>query len=452
MGIFGGYDVRGVYGKDVNENAASDLGRAFASFLGNKGSVVVGRDPRLSSPSLSRSLLRGLNAGGVDVFDIGLAPTPVVYFAGVRLKADATVSVTASHNPPQYAGFKFCRNDMPLSSEELLRLKKLFEEKKFVCAKTRGAVVEKNISGDYAEYVVKKSAKARLKVVVDTGNGSCGPVAMRIFEKMGCNAIGMFIEPDGTFPNHLADPHDKRTLVQLQERVRKEKADLGIAFDGDGDRVYFVDENGSVITPDAVAVLFAREVLKKNKGATLPFELRCSMVLREEIEKNGGRPLMVAAGRVAVREAMARAKAPFGTESTGHVCFGENRGFDDGLFAAAKFASILFASRKKASALVASVPKYFASVEYRLTVPVERKNSIVAGVKTLLAKNFKLNELDGVRVEADDYWGLLRASNTEPKITLRFEGKTRVKLEDIYSVFSSALKKEGVRLPPLEVD
>ncbi|MFH0922874.1 MAG: phosphomannomutase, partial [Candidatus Micrarchaeota archaeon] len=304
----------------------------------------------------------------------------------------------------------------------------------------------------YADYVAKKVGKTHLKLVVDSGNGSCGPVAMRIFEKMDCNAVGMFVEPDGAFPNHLADPHNKSTLVQLQKRVVSEKADLGIALDGDGDRVYFIDEKGGVILPEVSGVLFVRDVLKTQPGSTIAFELRCSLALREEIEKYGGKPVMTAAGRVAVRETVAKTRSPFGTEITGHVCFGENNGFDDGLFASAKFASLLAKSGKKASALVASVPKYFTSIEYRVVVPAEKKNAIVEGVKTALAKEFEVSELDGVYIASGDYWGLLRASNTEPKLGIRFEGKTKEKLEFAYGVFKKALKQQGVELPALEVE
>ncbi len=451
MGIFGGYDVRGIYGEDIVDGTAYALGRAFADFLKNKGTVVIGRDPRLSSVPLSGQLASGLADGGIDVVDVGLAATPVIYFAGAVLKAGATVCITASHNPPEYAGFKFCVGNRPLSSGELEALERIFELKKFVSAR-KAKITEHDVAADYIDYVAKRFPNAgSLKIVIDSGNGACGPVAVVLFEKMGCKVTGLFTEPDGTFPNHVADPHDKKNVVALQREVVAKHADLGIAFDGDGDRVYFVDEKGAILSGDVTGVLLVREVLRNGKAA-VPFELRCSLVVKEAIEKAGGTPIMVAAGRVAVREGVAAYNAPLGLESSGHICLGENRGFDDGIYAAAKFVKMLAASGKKASALAASVPRYFSSVEYRLKVPAERKAEIVAGVKMDLAKRFSLNELDGVRIETSDYWGLLRASKTEPKISLRFEGKTAGNLDSVYGIFKKALKQQGVELPALEVE
>ncbi|MEM4255439.1 MAG: phosphomannomutase/phosphoglucomutase [Candidatus Norongarragalinales archaeon] len=457
-GIFGGYDVRGVYGENFDEKRALDLGKAFGTFMLKETAagktrnprLACGRDNRLSSPSLFKAFVGGLRSTGCTVFEVGVVPSPVAYFAAFALKTDGAAVITASHNPPQYNGVKMLSGIWPLSSRQLLAVKKIFESKKFA-EKPRlayGKVHGKNVLDEYLRFAASKNSElGGLKIVVDGGNGVVGEVGVRLLRKLGAKVIPLYCEPDGRFPNHLPDPSKPENVRDLQKRVVAENADLGVAFDGDGDRAVFVDERGGVIKSDEANVLFIRDVLPKKKGGSVGFELRCSMVVREEIEKLGGKAVETNAGRIAVRESM-RKGAVFACETTGHVCFADNNGFDDGIFASAKFCEILRKSGKRASQLVATVKRYHATRELR--IPCARKFEAVAQAeKALKARKLRLLTSDGVKYQDEKAWGLVRASLTEPLLSARFEGKTRGDLERVYALFESAMPSFA-KLPPLE--
>ena len=452
-GIFGGYDIRGIYGDNFRESDALALGRAFGTFLQEKTGLndskkrkpraVVGRDNRLSSPSLHSSFVTGLLATGCNVTDVGIVPTPVVYFSSFATKADGAAVITASHNPAQYNGVKMLNGIWPLSSEELLEVKEIFESRRFVekPKAAYGVSSSKSALNDYIAFTSSKLPRCKgLKVVIDGGNGVVGQVGVKLLEKLGAEVIPLHCKPDGRYPNHLPDPSKPENLVDLQKTVLREKAGLGIAYDGDGDRAVFVDETGKVVKSDNANVLFIRNVLKK--GGTVGFELRCSLVVKEEIEKLGGIPVETKAGRIAVRDSM-RDGAVFACETTGHVCFADNNGFDDGIFASAKLAGI--AAGSSVSKLSSTVKSYFATRELR--IPCERAPQVIEkAVSAFKKKNIGVSRLDGLKYSDEGGWGLVRASQTEPLLSARFEGKTKGDLERVYSLFSTAISE----LPPLE--
>jgi len=456
--IFGGYDVRGIYGENLVENDLLVLGKAFGTFVFKQTrrvkpvrvpKIVLVRDNRLSSLSLRNSFAEGVVSAGCNVVDVGVVPSPVVYFASFALKADGAAVITASHNPPQYNGVKMLSGIWPLSSMELLEVEKLFLRKKF-SEKPRfaqGRVFQKNVVADYLKFTESKIRRLDgLKVVIDGGNGVVGSVGVRLLRRLGAKVVPLYCEPDGRFPNHFPDPSKPENLRVLQKTVLKEKAVLGIAYDGDGDRAVFVDEQGSVIKSDDANVLFIREVLKKRPNSKIGFELRCSLAVKEEIEKAGGKPIETKAGRIAVRETM-RDGAAFACETTGHVCFAENNGFDDGVFASGKFAEIVKTSGLPPSRLAASVKKYFSTSELR--IPCGRKFEAVEEVeKKLKEKKLHLLLVDGVKYADAGGWGLVRASQTEPLLSVRFEGKTKKDLERIYGLFAGAFPSFA-KLPQL---
>ncbi|NUN11110.1 phosphomannomutase/phosphoglucomutase [Candidatus Micrarchaeota archaeon] len=442
MSIFGGYDIRGIYPNDLDANKAKKLGQAFALQCKN---ACVGFDNRSSSQELKNAFLDGFVKSGGRATIVGLVPTPVLYYSIVKFSSGGGVMVTASHLPAEYNGFKFLKKTMPLATNELKKLEEDFNSD--ASTSGEGGVEEKSVEVHYVNHVLSKTRLGReLKIVLDSGNGVCGPLAKRLFEELGCEVIGLFIEPDSRFPNHVPDPHKTETLKWLCDSVKKEKADLGIALDADGDRCLFVDDLGKPVPGDYSNVLFALSELRKNPSASVVGELRSSMVFKKEVEANGGKYFEAKAGRVAVREEMVKQNAVFSGEITGHVCFKENYGFDDGIFAAAKMLELLSNQSKKLSELISVIPKYSSSPEYR--VNVKNKQEIITSIKqSFTGKGLKFSELDGVKLVTPNSWGLVRVSNTEEKITLRFEGETEKEMLEVKKLFSDELSKLGVALP-----
>ncbi|MFH1780145.1 MAG: phosphomannomutase/phosphoglucomutase [Candidatus Micrarchaeota archaeon] len=441
MSIFGGYDVRGKCPQELNEDVARRLGKAFAFFTKN---ISIGFDNRDSSEKLFNAFLTGFVESSGKAVNVGLVPTPVLYYSIVKLGVDGGVMITASHLPAEFNGFKFLKNKMPLSSRDLKDLEKNFNENYFVAGK--GSESSASVVPAYLQHVLSLVKPVRkLKIVLDTGNGVCGPLAEKLYTALGCEVVGLFLEPDASFPNHNPDPYKLENLKWLREAVVREKADLGIGLDADGDRCLFVDNKGRPVAGDYSNVLFARDSLKKKPGAKIVGDFRNSMVLREEVAKVGGEFVEAKAGRVAAIEGLFSNKAVFSCEVTGHVCFIENNGFDDGLFAGARMIELLSNSSAPLSLLVDSIPKYFSDPEHRITVA--NKKEIISSIKkSFEKKKIKFSELDGLKVVIDGAWGFARVSNTEPKITLRFEGKTKEKMNEVKQLFSIELKKYGVKL------
>lgn len=452
-GLFAGYDVRGIYGKGLDAADGKAIGAAFASALLKPGDVlVVGGDARTHTPPLKKAFIEGAVSAGVDVVDIGLVPTHVVTFEVLRRKAAGGAVITASHNPGEYNGVKMYVGDVPLSRKQMDAVAKTALSGKFRVGKGKSSA---SPAGEYYSDAVAAVCKPsrKLKVVIDSGNGACGPEAKRVFEKLGHDFEILYLEPDGTFPNHLADPHKDATLVALKARVIERKADLGIALDGDGDRVAFIDEKGVKVRTDDALVVLVRHYLSQSKGASVVYDCRMSNSVADEVKRLGGVPILSAAGRTLVGEACRASHAVIGAEQTGHTFCGDFHYHDDAIFVAAKFAAVLSQSKLALSKIIASVPKYPASPEYRLAVPNERKRAVVAEVAAYAKAKApglgaKVNEIDGIRLDLPNgAWGLVRVSNTEPAITCRFEAKTKAELDAVYALFRARLVELGVDAP-----
>ncbi len=435
-GVFRAYDVRGVYGKDLTPDLALKIGMAFGTFLEEDFEVVVGGDSRLTSSALKSCVMAGLASTGCNCFDVGLIPTPVLYFASIHYGEKGGVMVTASHNPPQYNGFKLCKGGISYSYETGIgEVEKIVNTGnfRFVGWEKTGRIDKKEVLSDYIDYITKnRFLEKKLRVIVDAGNGTCG-FTEKVFRILGCEVKVLFGEPDGRFPNHIPDPLKEETLETLRKKVVEEKADIGIAFDGDGDRVGFVDERGQIIRGDQAFMLFVKETLKQYPNSKIIFNVLGSKALFEEVKALGGIPIMTRVGHSYIHEALLKENAVLAGEISGHYYFGkEYYGFDDGVFAAVKMVELLSKTNLKLSELIEKLPKYYSSPEIRIPCPDEKKFRVVDVLREKFEKEgYKLITIDGVRVEFEDGWGLVRASNTEPALVLRFEAQTQKRLEEI---------------------
>ncbi len=425
MGIFKAYDVRGTYPDQVNEALFESIGQAAAQVLKPK-TVVVGRDMRESGVSLSQAMIRGLTKQGADVIDIGMASTPMVYFATAFFKADAGVQITASHNPAKYNGCKWCREDaIPVAYDSgLADMEKLVTKNAFTPAATEGTVKQADVSTEYRANLLKYAGAIKpLTVVVDAGNGVMGAFLPKLFEKMPCEVIPMYFEPDGTFPNHEANPIKEENMRDLVAKVKEVGADLGVAYDGDGDRSMYVDEKGGIIPADFVTALLAGEMLAQDPGATVFYDLRSSKVVKEEIERQGGVAKLCRVGHSFIKAMMREDKAIFAGELSGHFYFRELHYTDNAEMAMISVLSTLSKSGKKLSELIAPFKKYFATGEINFVV--EDTAPILEKVEKLFKDRAKeVFHLDGLSMYCDGYWFNIRASNTEPVLRLNLEADT----------------------------
>jgi len=447
MSIYRAYDIRGIYGKDITEETAENIGKAFGSTI--EGTVAVGADCRISSPKLSEALIKGLASTGLNVIDVGTVPTPLLYFAIYYLKLDGGVMLTASHNPPEYNGFKLCKKGgMTLYGEEITAVGAAVDKGIFRAGK--GSIQKKDIIQDYIEYVKERiKINRKVKVVLDCGNGTAGAIAPQLFRELGCEVIGLFEEPDGMFPNHPADPTVDANLKDLIAKVKEVGADVGFGYDGDSDRAGFVDEKGGIIRGDQALAIFSREILAKHKGAPIIFEVKCSLALKEDIENHGGKPIMYRTGHSFIKKKIKEEHALLAGEMSGHFFFADDfPGFDDGIYASARMAQIISKSKQRLSEIVDTIPKYYSTPEIKVNAPEADKFRIVEEVKEEFKKRKDLEviTIDGVRVQTKDGWGLLRASNTGPTLILRFEGRTPEYRDKMRGMFRQALD----RYPQLE--
>ncbi len=427
--IFRGYDVRGLYPEEINEDTARRIGVATVHYLkqqrGSIKNIVVGRDMRDSSAPLAKALMDGITSAGVNAVDIGMVSTDVTYFAVAKYGYDGSVAVTASHNPAEYNGFKVCREHaMPVGLESgLAKIRDLAIHPPVAGVGSPGKVIKKDIMDEYVEHVHSFIKKIRaMRIVIDAGNGMAGKMVPLIFNGLPCDIIPLYFELDGNFPNHEANPLKLKNLKALQERVREENAQLGVAFDGDADRVAFVDEKGEAVGSDMVTALIAREFLNEDKGATVVYDLRSSWVVKEEIERCGGVAYREKVGHAYIKNTMRDRNAVFGGELSGHYYFRDNFFADSGMIALIEMLNIFGRKRVSMSNLVAPLKKYYSSGEINFTV--EDKDAMI----DQLAKNFsdgKVDRLDGVTVEYRDWWFNARKSNTEPRLRLNVEAKTR---------------------------
>ena len=433
--IFKAYDIRGVVPSTINEDLAFGLGKAFGSRALAEGekTVAVGRDGRLSGPALAVALVRGLAASGINVLDVGMVTTPMLYFAASTL-ATSGIQVTGSHNPKDYNGFKMVLAGRAIYGEEIQGLRKIIESESAATASSPGLVTAVDVSKAYLERIVSGIKLSRpMKIVIDSGNGIAGASAPAIFRALGCEVTELFSEVDGNFPNHHPDPSKPENLRDLINALQTSDAELGLAFDGDGDRLGIVTKDGQNIYPDRQMMLFARDVLSRVPGGTIVFDVKCSQRLAPEITAAGGVPLMYKTGHSLIKAKMREIDSPLGGEMSGHIFFKERwYGFDDGTYAGARLLEIV--SRvPDAGALLNSLPTSFSTPE--LNVPCKEGEPHTVVEALIKSVNFAapavVNTIDGVRVDWPDGFGLVRASNTTPVLVLRFEGHTQQALERI---------------------
>ncbi len=449
--IFKAYDIRGIVDRTLTEQAAEAIGRALATLARDTGVVrfVVGRDGRLSGPRLSQALSRGLNAGGIDVVDIGVVATPMVYFATHHFGTGSGVMVTGSHNPPEYNGLKMMVAGDTLSGEAIQDLRRVVE--KGVFAEGRGKAQSADVSSAYLERIVSDVKLARpMTIAVDCGNGSPGAFAPELFQRMGCEVIELFCDVDGNFPNHHPDPSKPENLHDLIEKVRGSRAEVGLAFDGDGDRLGVVTRNGRIIYPDRQLMLFARDVLTRHPGAEVIFDVKCTRNLFPWIREHGGRPLMWKTGHSFIKAKLKESGAPLAGEMSGHLFFKDRwYGFDDGMYAGARLLELL-SRTDDPTAMLESLPDSISTPELNIALEREGDNHRLIAELQKSARfegSTGVNTIDGLRVEYLDGFGLMRASNTTPVIVLRFEADSEAALARIREDFRRVLERARPGLP-----
>jgi len=452
--IFRAYDIRGVVGKTLTSGVARMIGRAIGSEARDRGlhEIVVGRDGRLSGPELVQALIAGLRSTGMDVIDIGAAPTPVTYFAGYHLRTGSGISVTGSHNPPDYNGFKIVLGGETLSEGAIQDLYERIAAGRFVDG--MGGLQTMDIGGDYVARITDDIQVERpLKVVVDCGNGIPGAIAPEVLEGIGCEVIPLYCDVDGTFPNHHPDPSDLHNLQDLIVSVKSTGADLGLAFDGDGDRLGVVTPEGEVIFPDRLLMLFAMDILTRNPGATIIYDVKCTGHLQPLILQHGGSPLMWRTGHSLIKAKMRETDAALAGEMSGHFFFGERwYGFDDGIYAAARLLEILAADpeERTPAQIFATLPKGVSTPELKIQMAEgEHYRFIEQFREHAKFEGARLTTIDGVRADWPDGWGLVRASNTTPVLVLRFDADSEQALQRIQDDFRTQLRAldPGLRLP-----
>lgn len=438
--IFREYDIRGVAETDLTDENVAAFAHGVGTYYRNLGQkvIIIGRDMRISSPRIAAVLRKGLNDTGCDVVDIGMVPTPLLYFSLFHLKTGSGIMITASHNPKEFNGFKVAHDYRTIYGAEIQHLRKMIEKGDFVSGK--GTAHEKDITDDYINYVTSRvEVENRLKIAVDTGNGTCGPVFERILDKLAIENLMLFKQPDGNFPNHIPDPVVPEHIKTLIETVKNDGFACGIGFDGDGDRIGALDENGQVIWGDVLLAIYAEDLLSRTPGAKIIFEVKCSKGLIERIRELGGEPIMYKTGHSLIKAKMKKENAPLAGEMSGHVFFADRYyGYDDAIYAALRLCEIL-SRGEPLSRLASRVPRYYSTPEIRIDTTDDVKFQIVEALKSDFKKSYRVIDIDGVRVDFDDGWGLIRPSNTQPVLVLRFEAKTEERLEEIKNLFYAKL-------------
>jgi phosphomannomutase/phosphoglucomutase len=446
--IFREYDIRGIVEKDFNLDDVEKMGHGYATYLAthNGKTCAVGRDCRLSSPEIREALIRGMIRGGTHVVDIGLCPTPVLYFAQQILKTDGGIMITASHNPPAYNGFKICLGSDTIFGNEIQNFRKIIESGNYSSGK--GALEKREILPIYCDYLVNNIRLDRpVNLAVDAGNGTGGLTASPILNKLNCNTVELFMEPDGTFPNHEPDPTVAENLVTLSQTVIDKKLELGMAFDGDSDRLGVVDEKGNIIYGDMLMIIFARHILKKQPGSKFIGEVKCSQVMYDDIRSHGGIPIMWRTGHSLIKQKLKEEQALMAGEMSGHFFFRHRYfGYDDAIYAACRLLEILSKENRPISSYLADIPITYNTPEIRIECPEEKKFQLVEKVKDMLSAQYPVIDIDGVRVVFPDGWGLVRASNTSPVIVLRFEAHTNNRLHEIQNFIESVIERAKIEL------
>jgi phosphomannomutase/phosphoglucomutase len=450
--IFREYDIRGIADRDFDSDFAFTLGCAYGTYARGQGKkrVAVGRDCRLTSEKYATALRRGLCASGAEVLDIGVCPTPLMYFALHHYDLDGGLQVTGSHNPPGHNGFKICLGKITIHGEEIQELRKLIGRGVFVSG--RGQEEPTPIVPPYQEFVGRQFGRLprEVAVVVDAGNATAGPVAPPLLRALGCRTTELFCDLDGRFPNHHPDPTIPGNLAHLIARVKESGAELGVAYDGDADRLGVVDRHGRIIWGDEMLVLFARDVLRRHPGAAVVAEVKCSQRLFDDIAQKGGTPVMGKAGHSLLKAKMRETGALLGGEMSGHLFFADRYfGYDDAIYASCRLLEILAETGKEISDLLADLPPSYTTPEIRVDCPDERKFRIAEKVRDHFRGRYEIVDVDGVRVKFAQGWGLVRASNTQPVLVLRFEAQTAEKLAEYRALVEGVVEevKRGLGRP-----
>jgi phosphomannomutase/phosphoglucomutase len=441
--IFREYDIRGIVPEQINEFSIKAIASAIARkcFDERVNDLALGRDGRLSGEKILTLLSKELQSLGINIVNIGIVTSPLLYFAAKKLHSKSGVMITGSHNPKNYNGFKIVINDMPVSGIEMLNL----VSNKPNSINTGSEIIKKDLMNEYIEEVISQASKniKKIKVVIDCGNGSAGEIAPKLMRALGHEVVELFCEIDGNFPNHHPDPGKVENLQDLVEIVKVEEADLGIAFDGDGDRLGVVSNLGEIIYPDQLMMIFSRAVLQNSNSKEIIFDVKCTNLLAEIITEAGGKPIMSPTGHFHIKNTLKKTNAPLAGEMSGHIFFNDQwYGFDDGHYSAFRLIEVLKNSKSSLSTIFDQLPKAYSTPEININVDESKKFKIVEDfvLRSDFGKGEKIT-IDGLRVNFSDGWGLLRASNTTPKLVLRFEANSPERLDEIQNIFLNQLKK-----------
>lgn len=445
--VFREYDIRGVVERDFDDDFVRDLGRAYATFLHRAGKkrITLGRDCRLSSDRLRDLLLEGILPSGIDVIDIGVVPTPLAYFSMLHWKMDGGAMITGSHNAAEYNGFKLAVGLTTIFGQDIQKVADIIERREFVSSGRPGALGERSILPEYREYIkANVKLKPGLRVAIDGGNGCGGAVAAPLMREMGAKTEELYIEMDGHFPNHHPDPTVEENMRDLIALVKQKKVDVGIAYDGDADRIGAVDETGRIVWGDELMVVFSRSILKERPGATFIGDVKCSQRMYDDIASHGGRPVMWKTGHSLIKSKLKEEHAALAGEMSGHMFFADRYyGFDDAVYASFRLLEIVSREGRGLAQLLADLPRTCFTPEIRLDCPDDRKFDVVRKAAEHFGKHYDVIAIDGARVKFPNGWGLVRASNTQPALVLRFEASDEKSLGEIRSTFESKLKELG---------
>ncbi len=438
--IFREYDIRGDVVRDLTDEVVKDIGRAFAARMTGEGkkTAAVARDCRLSSEHYRDLLVQAMVESGLIVTDVGLVPTPLFYFSLFNLPVEGGIMVTGSHNPPEMNGFKIAVGKWTIHGPEIQELREIIENRRFVAAGGGSCKRYENIIADYYGFLRSNiTLKKSFKVVIDAGNGTGGVVAAPIMKEMGQDVVELYCDMDGHFPNHFPDPTVEKNLVALRKRVIEEGAQVGIGYDGDADRIGIVDEQGNILWGDYLMIIYARDILRVNRGASFVSEVKCSRNLFRDIEERGGKPTMWRAGHSLIKQKMIELGALMGGEMSGHIFFADRFfGYDDAVYASLRFLEIMERENRPVSEFLADLPRMYSTPELRMPCPDSVKFEVVRRLTEFYRKKFNVIDTDGVRIEFEDGWGLVRCSNTQPILVLRFEATTTEALERIQGMVS----------------
>lgn len=447
--IFREYDIRGIADEDLTDDVVSDIGLAMGTIFAKKGlkKISIGRDCRKSSERIFKVLSSSIIKAGISIIDLGMITTPVLYFSLYGLKIDGGVMITASHNPSDYNGFKAAIGKDVLSAAQIQEIKNIIRSKSFIQNTNLGTIEELNLIDIYKKDILKSiNLNKKIRLGVDCANTPIGLFAKDIMSDAGCEVYELYPEPNGDFPNHHPDPSVEENLKDLVSLVKREELDFGISFDGDADRIGVVDENGSFIYSDMVLLLLARSVLKDNPGAKIIGEVKCSKNLFEDIKKNGGIPIMWRTGHSNIKRKVKEESAPLAGELSGHIFFADkHHGFDDALYAGLRLAEVASYYDGTFSSMLKDIPQMYSTPEMRIDFPEEEKFKFIEqftkSMKNSMSSSHRLVTVDGIRIETDDGWALVRASNTQPALTIRFEANSEKNLKELMQYVQKEISK-----------